>query len=189
MDPKAVIAQVKQGNYPANWRVYQGIGNYGCASVLRVFSIICILFFFLYLIMSWGSMNVSSFLATVTIILVPWSICFVAAHVSNKNADAQKRSVLVLLPEGIAGCYVDDLDNPFWLYFPNIHNLELAQNTVVSGNEDGVSSRTFYWLDVYDNDGTYIKWQIRNCFGDTASLYKTIVGAYNHYRREGRFIV
>jgi hypothetical protein len=71
MDPKAVIAQVKQGNYPANWRVYQGIGNYGCASVLRVFSIICILFFFLYLIMSWGSMNVSSFLATVTIILVP----------------------------------------------------------------------------------------------------------------------
>jgi hypothetical protein len=67
--------------------------------------------------------------------------------------------------------------------------LELAQNTVVSGNEDGISSRTFYWLDVYDNDGTYIKWQIRNCFGDTASLYKTIVGAYNHYRREGQFIV
>jgi hypothetical protein len=116
-------------------------------------------------------------------------MCFIIAQSTTKNADAQKRSVLVLLPEGIAGCYVDDLDNPFWLYFPNIHNLELAQNTVVSGNEDGISSRTFYWLDVYDNDGTYLKWQIRNCFGDTASLYKTIVGAYNHYRREGRFIV
>jgi len=191
MDARAVITQVKQGNYPSNWRIYQGRGNYGCVSVGWILGILIFVGGVVWtvenVVLAWRDIGLSLYSLLYNGIppTICSAICIIVAHVSRKKADAIGCSLLVLLPEGVVQCYADDLENISWLYYPGIDRLELAQKTEISGNEDGVNSQTYYWLDMYGSDGAYFNLQIRDCFGDTAFLSKTIIAAYNHYRQGG----
>src|SRR5260370_42257676 len=88
---------------------------------------------------------------------------------------------LVILPEGVVQCVGGDIQGGSWLNFARIDSIKLAQRTEINSIDGDGSTRTYYWLDVYFSDGTYLNWGIRGCFGDTAYLCKTIIAAYNHY--------
>jgi hypothetical protein len=94
---------------------------------------------------------------------------------------------LVILPEGVVQYDANDPENIGWLYYPNIDRMELAQQTEVVGFDGDINSRTYYWLDIYGSEGAYLKWGIISCFGDTASICKTIIAAYNYYWRQNSF--
>jgi hypothetical protein len=83
--------------------------------------------------------------------------------------------------KGVVQCYAGNLERLSCLYFSNISRIELAQKTEISGIDGDISSRTYHWLDVYGNDGTYFEWWTSNCFGDTEYIGKSIIAAYNYY--------
>jgi hypothetical protein len=85
--------------------------------------------------------------------------------------------------------YANDVENAAWLYFPSIDRIKIAQQTEIAGIDGDINSKTYYWLDVYTRDGTYFKWGIRGCFGDTASICKTIIATYNLYSNYNMFLV
>ena len=176
-DAKEIIDQVKRGNYSTNWHVYRGAGMYGCAVTAGIIAA-CI---------TAGIIWVETLLSTLMnpllflILGIPCMVCIIATFALWYNANSNARSILVLLPEGAVQYYAGRPKSFLWLYFPIIHKIELAQETDISGTDGDVSSRTDYWLDVYWHDGTYRKWDIRDCFGDQASRGKAIIAAYNYY--------
>lgn len=174
LDREKVITQVKQGKYPPHWHVYRGQGNYGCL-------ILCWLFT---LIVSF----ISVFFGFVGICLVMLP-CIGFSIVGTFKVISSDKSILVILPTGAVQCYADDVKNAAWLYFPGINKIEIAQQTEIAGIDGDINSKTYYWLDVYCRDGTYLKWGIRDCFGDTASICKTINATYNLYRNYNQFLV
>ena len=95
--------------------------------------------------------------------------------------------VLAILPIEVVQYDANDPENIGWLHYPNIDRIELAQETRIEGFDGDINSRTYYWLDIYCSDGTYLKWWINNCFGDTALIGKTIIAAYNYYWRQNSF--
>ena len=180
IDPKSVVTQVKQGNYPSDWRVYhKQHRKYGSACALWICAVvtgfICLA--------SWSSGIV------IGILFLCLVIVFVSmAIVLTREADSHPQSsILAILPTGVVQCDADDLENIWWLYFPNIDRIELAQETRIEGFDGDIGTETRYWLDIYCSDGRYLKWWINNCFGDTASIGKTIIAAYNYYWRQNSF--
>lgn len=172
LNAREVVARVKQGIYPSNWDVYQGTGNYGCT----VLAVICMAFFI------WMGSTMTCNTGTFLIASIPCTICVIAIIISSSKAAMNKRSLLIILPDGVVKCNGGNLNEVYWLQFSDIKRIELARETEVSGNEDGISTTTFYWLDIYSHDGEYRKWQILDHFGDTACLCKNIIAAYDHYR-------
>src|SRR3989442_9799258 len=179
IDSKAVLTQVVQGRYPTYWRVYRGTGQYGCAISAWILTA-CIIFFAI----PCFSSSISQGLDVTFLILffgIPCLICILIAFVSGQRAGVNSRSILVLLPEGVVQCIGGDIQRAYWLNFAGIDRIELAQRTVINGIDGDISTQTYYWLDVYCDDGTYFEWWIRGCFGNTAYLCKTIIAAYNYY--------
>lgn len=174
IDRKKVIAQVKEGNYPPHWHVYHGHGNYGCLILCWLFAIVVSL------------ISLYFGLVGICLVLLPCiGFCVVATFKVNSN----EKSILVVLPTGAVQCYANDVENAAWLYFPGIKRIEIAQQTQIVGYDGDVNSNTYYWLDVYGRDGNYVKWGIRGCFGDAASICKTIIATYNQYRNYNQFHV
>jgi hypothetical protein len=174
-DVKAVISRVKQKNNPASWRVYYGTGSYGC-SVAWGIGAICII---LWGITMWYGMNIILFLT----LGIPCAGCILATLRYKTNTDAKKSSFLVLMPEGIVQYYASKPEEISWISFPNINSIKLAQQTEINGIDGDISSNTYYWLDVYSNDDNYFQLWIKDCFGDTAWICKTIISAYDYYHR------
>ncbi len=99
----------------------------------------------------------------------------------------RQSSILVILPKGVVQCDANDLEKIYWLYFPDIDRIELAQETNIESFDGDISTETDYWLDIYYRDGSYLKWWINSCFGDTASIGKSIIAAYRYYWQYNRF--
>lgn len=102
---------------------------------------------------------------------------------SNWLVYRARQKILAILPVGVVQHHGYDLEDIACLYFPEIARIELAQETKIVGFDGDVETRTSYWLDVYCTDGIYVKWPINKYFGDTASIGKSIIAAYNHYYR------
>jgi hypothetical protein len=96
--------------------------------------------------------------------------------------ESVRHCYLVILPLGVVEWTVGEEEEFSYLSFPDIYQIGIAREMEIVGYDGDVGSRTYYWLDVYGTDGTYLKWDIKNCFGDTASIGKTIIAAYNHYQ-------
>lgn len=97
--------------------------------------------------------------------------------------------VLVILPQGAVKWTVFNHETFYApLYFPSIDKLQLAQETQIIGTEGDINTITEYWLDVYDSDGSYLKWYIERFYDDAASIGKSIIAAYNYYWQNNRFI-
>jgi len=109
-------------------------------------------------------------------------ICVWIAIVAGSRAGENSRSILVLLPEGVVQCIGGNIYQASWLNFAGIDRIQLAHRTEINGVDGDISTRTFYWLDVYGINGTYRKWWVNGCFGDTAYFCKTIIAAYDYYQ-------
>jgi hypothetical protein len=99
--------------------------------------------------------------------------------VYTRKAASTDQSILVILPERVVQYDANDPENIGWLYYPTIDRIELAQQTEVVGFDGDINSRTSSWRDIYGSDGTYLKWWINTCFGDSASIGKSIIAADN----------
>ena len=172
----SVINHVKQGQYPSSWKVYRSRGNYGCTSWGTILAIGFLIALIVILVQ-----YPSEIVAVIVFLGVPCVICAFVALKSKANTDARLNSTLVLLPDGVVQCIAGNLNNPGWLSYPNINRLELAQKTEVSGNEDGINTYHYYWLDVYSKDGSYSQFRVWDGFGNAEFLSKTIIAAYNYY--------
>lgn len=176
-DPEKVVIQVEQGNCPSNWRVYRV--SYKNNSVIAHWVFVGLIgIISLYLL----SVTITGFFILLSLLAVSiWE----AIRVTHKANTDKRFSILAILPVGVVqhlGYY--DLKKIGWLYFPNIVRIELAQETEIRGFDGDVETRTAYWLDVYCTDGAYRKWGINECFGDTASIGKSIIAAFNHYQHD-----
>ena len=60
--------------------------------------------------------------------------------------------------------------------------MELAQKTVIDGIDGDISTRTYYWLDIYYRNGSYSEWWVHNVFGNVEVIIKSIIAAYSYYR-------
>ena len=175
-DTTAVITQAKQGTFPSTWKVYRGNGNYGCANLGTLFALGFLIIFSVMFIK-----YPSIFFEELVFLGIPCVICAILARKWRMDVNASLSSILILLPEGVVQCFAGNLNNPAWLSYPNIRNIQFVQKTNVSGNEDGISTYNYYWLDVYGDDGNYYQFKISSVFGDQEFLCKTIIAAYNHY--------
>ena len=95
---------------------------------------------------------------------------------------------LVIHSQGIVQWTVGEEEDFGWLSFPDIYRVELAREMEIRGYDGDVGSRTYYWLNIFGNDGTYIKWEIKNCFGDSVSIGNTIIAAYNYFQSNNGFL-
>lgn len=181
IDREKVITQVKQGNYPPHWHVYHGQGNFGCL----ILCWLCTAFFCLFGMVIFSS-GMTLGLYWLCLVILP---CIGVSLVATFKLVSSEKSILVIFPTGAIQCFANDVENAAWLYFPNIDRIKIAQQTEIAGIDGDINSKTYYWLDVYCRDGTYLKWGIRGCFGDTASICKTIIATYNLYRNYNRFLV
>ena len=172
-DKIAIINQVKNESYPSNWRVYRGRGSYGCA-ITWLIGAVCLIGLF---ISAWYGMKELLFF----ILGIPCLVCIIGTYVCIRNTKNDKLSILVFLPEAVVQCYAGDLNKTTCLYFPNISEINLAKQTEVSGEEGSISTTVHYWLDVYTNDGRYVKWWTSDCFGDRRSILKNVIAAHNYY--------
>jgi hypothetical protein len=171
LDPKSVVTQVKQGDYPSDWRVYHGHGNYGLLTVYWLGTAgICFIGAF---ISALGGINVG-FWWLYLLIFSSIGGLVVLTH----KVKADEKSLFVLLPTGVVQYDANDPENIGWLYFPTIKSIEL---------DGDINSRAYYWLDIYWSDGSYLKWGIDTCFGDTTSIGKSIIAAYHYYWRQNSF--
>lgn len=180
IDPKSVVTQVKQGKYPSNWDVYHGKGNYGYAIACWIGTLFAIGIGLLCLAASPSG-------ATAGILVCCLILCVGMALVYTRKAASTDQSILVILPEGVVQCDANDPEKIYRMDFPVIDRIELAQQTEVVGFDGDINSRTYYWLDLYCSDGSYLKWGIDTCYGDTASIGKAIIAAYNYYWRQNSF--
>lgn len=69
------------------------------------------------------------------------------------------------------------------LHFDRIQNMAMDHQVVVTGNGNGVTSSTIYWLNVYDDRGGYVKWNMHDCYGDPTTIAGNIIAAYQQYQR------
>jgi hypothetical protein len=167
---KEVVDRVKQGNSHPSWRIYCGNGT---SNYLYAFTSLVLAIPFIWL----GIMLFQPLPG----ILIIGILCTIATIFFLYKAVLAKRSILVILPEGAVQCYAGDLRYLSWLHFSTIKRIGITREIEVSGNEDGIRTTTFYWLDIYSHNGEYRKWQVPGYFGDTAYLCKNIIAAYDHY--------
>lgn len=92
-------------------------------------------------------------------------------------------TALVILPEGAVQWDINNEENMGSLSFSDIQSVQLAGETRIVGYDGDINSRSYYWLDIYNNNGTYVKWPFSNGFNDAASIGKAIIAAYNYYWR------
>lgn len=182
LDRKEILAQVAQGLYPNNWRVYHGRSTYGWTVMWGIASAIIIII--LGTIALWSPQSGWSALPSFGILLIG---SIILALVSWRRAKSKRRSILVIMPEGVIQCYGGNLKYLSFLYFSNIYRIELMQRTELSSVNGKIFTDAYYWLDVYSTNGVYIKWWINICFGDTEYLCKSIIAAYNHYKYQSYF--
>jgi hypothetical protein len=176
LSAKQVVARVKQGNCPPNWKVYQGSGSYGCIIIAAV-----VLAFFIGLAtLMIGTIAIWT-TTTLSIIGIPCVVCTIIIIIGIQASKKEERSLLIILPEGVVKYRGGNLKTFYWLQFSDIRKIDLAQETEVCGNEDGISTTNTYWLDVYLRNGRYLKWHAGNEFADTASICKLIIAAYSYY--------
>ncbi len=178
-DSRVVLTQVSQGRYPTYWRVYRGTGNYGCA--VGAWIVTACIIFFAYPCFSSSISQGYDLTFLILFFGIPCLICILIAIVAGQSAKNYSRSILVLLPEGVVQCIGGNIYQASWLNYAGIDRIKLAQKTEINGVDGDISTRTFYWLDVYGINGTYRKWWVNGCFGDTAYFCKTIIAAFNYY--------
>ncbi|MGH2493206.1 MAG: hypothetical protein ACRDIV_00710 [Ktedonobacteraceae bacterium] len=172
---KSTISQVKQGNYPSNWQVYGGLGNYNYAILCWI---IIVVIFITGIGLTVYAVSIIEFGNAIAMLLMTLYIVIPLIAIAQRmklKADDKEHAILVVLPKAVIQCNSDDLKEISWLYFPNIDRIELAQKTEIISFDGEISSRTYSWLDIYSSDGTYMKWRIGNWFGDTASISKAII--------------
>ncbi len=98
---------------------------------------------------------------------------------------AEGRSLLVLLPEGVVECYRGEMNKIAVLSFSAVQKMNLDKQTTIRSDREGfTSSRTNYWLNVYDRRGGYVKWNIRTCYGDLVVIGGNIIAAFEYYQRQ-----
>src|SRR5260221_5544784 len=148
IDPKSVVTQVKQGDYPSDWRVYHGHGNYGWLTLSWLCTAgICFIDAILFPL---EGITVEFFwLCLLLFSCIGGSVML--THIVNSH----EKSLFVLLPMGVVQYDANDPENIGWLYFPHIARIELGGD---------INSRTYYWLDIYCSDVCYLKCGIDTCF-------------------------
>lgn len=176
LSARQIVARVKQGNYPPSWKVYQGSGSYGCIIIAAV-----VLAFFIGLATLMIGTITTWTTTTFSIIGIPCVVCTIIIIIGMQSSKKEERSLLIILPEGVAKYRGGNLKTFYWLQFSDIRRIDLARETEVYGNEDGISTTNTYWLDIYLINGKYLKWHVENEFADTASIYKSIIAAYSYY--------
>lgn len=93
----------------------------------------------------------------------------------------ERTTTLVILPQGVIQWDNDNEEIVWGFQFSNIQNIQLSGETQIVGYDGDVFSRTYYWLDIYTDNGSYLKWPFGTVFRDAASIGKSIIAAYNHY--------
>ncbi len=92
-------------------------------------------------------------------------------------------TALVILPQGVIQWDIGNEENIGHFSFSEVQNIQLAGETQISSYDGNIRTRTYHWLDIYFNDGNYLKWNIGVAFEDAASVGKSIIAAFNHYWR------
>ena len=186
LDPSVIAQRAMQRDYPRNWRVYRGIGGFDSTRVAILWTLAAISIGFCI----WLDVIDSSAIwepgspyprPDSVLALLFWGVpgvCIIGVLAVRRKVASKKRSILVLHPDGVVVTYGGNLSDLSSLSFPQIRALEFAQK--IAGYY--VSSYTYAWLDVYSLDGTYRKWSVKDHFGDSEVIYKSILAAYTHYR-------
>lgn len=91
--------------------------------------------------------------------------------------------LLIILPEGVIQWNSDNEEDIWQFHFSYVQDIQLSGETQIVGYDGDMFSRTYYWLDIYLNDGTYFKWSFGAAFADWASVGKSIIAVYSHYWR------
>ena len=97
---------------------------------------------------------------------------------------ADRRSRFVFLPEGVVECYRGKRNKVAVLHFEQIQKMSLDHETSVSTDSEGYTrSSLSVWLNVYYQNGTFVKWDLPPRYGDPIALGGNIVAAYEHFMR------
>ncbi len=183
MNAKEVIELVKDGNYPSEWNVFPG--NYTDIDGF-VWILIAIAFIGVAVIIPLALLNnhldISSIFVSIIIIL-----CFGGAsllifrYLFRREPASSKQPLLVILPDGIVQFQPEDYRKYYSFNFSKINSISLANQTTVQVSDGIITTRNYYWLDVFYSNGTYLKCDINPAFGDPIFIGNTIIAAYRHY--------
>jgi hypothetical protein len=198
-DPTMVINTARQGRYPSDWHVFPGKSRLGCTIGFALF-LLCFgaAFSSVLGVIITGFLGFSSFrmgdpnitglhiegIGLVAALFAAGLFLSGAVWVVLRSL-AEGRSLLVLLPEGVVECYQGKMGKIAPLSFSMVQKMNMDKQTTVRSNSEGhTSSSTNYWLNVYDGEGGYVKWNIRTCYGDPVVTGGNIIAAFEHYQRQ-----
>lgn len=181
-DPQEVMNKLQKKSYPQEWRVLAGKAS-GCFYLAMALAILfggVLLFLLLNIITFSFDMPVLFILSFLIEILAIFGLLFWLL----RSYLADGRSRFVLLPEGVLECYRGKRDKVAVLHFEQIQKMSLDHQTSVSTDSEGhASSSLSAWLNVYYQNGTFVKWDLPSRYGDPIALGGNIIAAYEHFMR------
>ena len=183
-DPQEVMNKVQQKDYPQDWSVFIVEENL-FSTIIQSFFVSLLLGALLGVILATIAMAFSSSP------LIGWLVGLVGALPipallwrDNLSAVANRYSWFVRLPDGVLECFHGKREDMAVLHFDLIRKMDLDHQTTVKADSDGNTESTLTtWLNVYSQNGTYVKWNIPSRYGDPIALGGTIVAAYEHFMR------
>src|SRR5581483_10076291 len=100
----------------------------------------------------------------------------------------QRRSLLVILPEGVVECYEGKIANITTLEFEKIQHMDRETHNSDFNNGRAISYVTSSWLNIYGYHGEYTKWDIGSNYGDPIDIEGKIFAAYQYYRQQKQYM-
>lgn len=181
--PHRVIERVQQKDYPPDWSVFQSKGGMkfaiGISVTLLCTGIIATLSFLPLIRLSIIAMCIGLLLPTGC---VAWSTWLISSSL------LQRRSLLVILPEGVVECYEGKIANTTTLEFEKIQHIDRETHNSTINNGRVISYITSSWLNIYGYHGEYTKWDIDSDYGDPIDIEGKIVAAYQYYRQQQQYM-
>jgi hypothetical protein len=180
-DPQEVINKVQLRDYPKDWRVLVVKENW--FSIFQTFLVALTLGAILGAIFGAIAEVLSSnqLIGDLVWLVVMLSITGLLGRSVILNK-ASRYSWFVFLPDGVVECYHGDREKLGILHFDFIKKMDLDHQTTVSVDSGRSSSSSMaVWLNVYFQDGRFMKWDIPDRYGDPIVLGGTIVAAYEYF--------
>ena len=181
-DPQEVINKVQLKDYPKDWRVLVAKENW--FSIFQSFLLALILGAVVGVIfgqIAWdlsSSQLISQLVELVVMLPITGLLCWGVVLLYKKG----RYSWFVFLPDGVVECYHGDREKLGILHFDEVKKMDLDHQTTMSVERGrSTSSSMEVWLNVYLQDGTFMKWNIPARYGDPIALGGTIVAAYEYF--------
>jgi hypothetical protein len=184
-DPQEVMNKVQQKDYPQDWRVlvvrvnwyltiptllFLPIAGYAIGGIIAALVTLLV--------------NLSSWMAVVLVWLVGGLLflLLVGWPMIENSGLLDRHTRFVFLPDGVVECFRGKREKMAFLHFDLIKKMDLDHQTTVSVDSEGSSSSAMMvWLNVYFQDGTFMKCNIPAWYGDPLVIGGTIVAAYEHF--------